>query len=360
MPSPGRNSLAMPPFGRAAICSCMNIAEVISSMDPLVFEPYLRPMVWGGRKLEELFCKRLSPEGNFGESWEISPHPHHVSRVAEGPRSGQTLEDLCREFPKELLGERTPPGTGFPLLIKILDCDQLLSIQVHPTDQLARRITGESLGKTEAWVILHAEPTAKVYAGFLPGVTRDEVMHRLAEGTLESALHGFTPQPGDCLFLPAGTVHAVGGGVVMAEVQQASDATFRLYDWNRPGPEGKPRRLHIQEALEAIDWNKGPVGPVTPNLVEGTAEGVLRERLVRCPYFELERATLAGGSLSEPMERALIWIVLEGTGELRVGENYRHVFHQGQTVLVPFSTRESTWSSPEEGSSLSLLRVSWY
>src|SRR5690606_7579266 len=140
--------------------------------------------------------------------------------------------------------------------------DQLLSIQVHPTDKLARRLTGESFGKTEAWVILHAEPTAIVYAGFLPEVTREEVERRLAEGTLECALHHFTPRPGDCLFLPAGTVHAVGGGVVMAEVQQASDATFRLHDWNRLGPDGKPRQLHIQEGLEAIDWSQGPVNPV--------------------------------------------------------------------------------------------------
>lgn len=312
-------------------------------MGPLIFDPYLRPMVWGGRSLGSLFGKSLPTDGPYGESWELSPHPHHVSRVAEGPLAGWSLADLCRDRPREIFGTPLPADLRFPLLIKLLDCRELLSIQVHPTDELARRLAGETFGKTEAWVILHAEAGARIYAGFKRGVTRAEVEHRLADGTLDAALHAFTPRPGDCVFLPAGTVHAVGGGVVMAEVQQASDATFRLYDWNRLGVDGKPRPLHIHQALEAIDWSAGPVEPLVPEVATGCLPGVKQEGLVRCPNFGLDRISLESDFPVTAVGRPSIWMVLSGAARLSTRE-YGRVFRAGETVLVPAAVQEVSWS----------------
>src|SRR5262245_54786898 len=214
-------------------------------MDPLVFEPYLRPQVWGQRRLGGMFGKAIPLSGNYGESWEISAHPHHVSRVAEGPWKGQLLTDLCATQSGEIFGKQAAPAR-FPLLIKLLDCDELISVQVHPADEVAARLLPGEMGKTEAWVVLEAEPTGRIYAGLLPGIRRRELEEHLANGTVAQCLNSFTPMAGDCIFLPAGTVHAVGGGVVLAEVQQTSDATFRLFDWHRLGPDGKPRTLHIE------------------------------------------------------------------------------------------------------------------
>src|SRR5262245_60127583 len=216
-------------------------------MEPLVFEPFLRSMVWGGRRLSEWFGKRL-PQGPVGESWEISAHPQHVSRVAEGPFLGQSLDDLCRCNSREIFGASAPADGRFPLLIKLLDCRDWLSVQVHPTDDIAARLLAGERGKTEAWVVLGADPDARIYAGLVPGTTRADLEARLGHGSVADCLHSFTPRVGDCLFLPAGTVHAVGGGIVLAEVQQCSDATFRLFDWNRVGLDGKPRPLHVHEA----------------------------------------------------------------------------------------------------------------
>lgn len=328
-------------------------------MDPLVFEPYLRPMVWGGRQLEELLSKSLPPDIPVGESWEISPHAHHVSRVAEGPWEGKGLDELCRDHATELFGDDLSPAAGFPLLIKWLDCRQLLSIQVHPSDELAPVLAGETYGKTEAWVIVQAEAGAKIHAGLLSGVTQEQVEQGLADGQLEGLLHQFAPRPGDCLFLPAGTVHAVGGGVVMAEVQQASDATFRLYDWNRLGTDGKPRPLHIQEALKSIDWSRGPVNPVVPERLPADREGIVRERLVRCPYFDMTRVLVDSAIYSEQGGGAAVWIVLEGAGCLETDSSYQRPFRQGETVLVPFSAGTVTWVPAEAGAPLVLLRVGW-
>ena len=295
-------------------------------MEPLVFEPYLRPTPWGGRKLGELFAKPLPPTGNFGESWEISPHPVHVSRVAHGRYQGKTLNELCESHPQDIFGSSVP--RPFPLLIKLLDCRELLSIQVHPNDALAPTLSSECNGKTEAWVVLHAEGRSKIYAGFKPGVARAEVEKRLAAGTLEAALHSFTPQVGQCIFLPAGTVHAVGGGVVMAEVQQASDATFRFYDWNRVGSDGKPRQLHVREALASIDWSRGPVEPVTPSLVRH--EGDIREeRLVRCDCFTIDRFTLQANATLETAGPT-IWMALSGVAAMGAVS-----LPAGSSVLVP-------------------------
>jgi mannose-6-phosphate isomerase len=315
-------------------------------MDPLVFEPYLRPQVWGDRRLEKLLGKELPPQGNFGESWEISVLPHHVSRVSEGRFKGNLLTDLCATQSREIFGNHVPAHSRFPLLIKLLDCHDWLSVQVHPSDENARKLLGEENGKTEAWVILDVEPSGRIYAGLLPGITRHDVQRHLAAGTVVECLHSFQPNPGDCIFLPAGTVHAVGGGVVMAEVQQSSDATFRLFDWNRLGSDGKPRPLHIRESLESINWNAGPVQPVGSTAIIDLPKNVRGEYLVQCEYFQLARFLFTGAFNNPHSECLTIWIVLAGSAELRsAADGFQRLFQRGETVMVPAFSNRLFWNA---------------
>lgn len=308
-------------------------------MDPLVFTPYLRPMVWGGRRLGDVLGKPLPPEGTWGESWEVSSHPSHVTCVAEGPLAGVSLTDLCRRHGRELFGPGAPAYDAFPLLVKYLDANDLLSVQVHPDDDQAMRLSGERFGKTEAWVVLAASPGGRIYAGLKPGIDRAAFERALAEKRVAGCLHSFAPKPGDCLFLRAGTVHAVGGGVLMAEVQQSSDATLRLYDWDRLGSDGKPRPLHVEQSLEAIDWSAGPLGPVKGRPLPGLPG----ERLVECCYFVMDRFRLAGDPGSPYAGRLSLWLLLEGRGELSTATGYRRSFAAGATVLVPASAEGVRW-----------------
>jgi mannose-6-phosphate isomerase len=308
-------------------------------MDPLVFAPYLRPMVWGGRRLGDVLGKPIPPDGTWGESWEVSVHDMHVSHVADGPLAGQSLPTVCQQHARELFGAARPAGDGFPLLIKYLDANELLSVQVHPDDQKAMKLSGERFGKTEAWVVLSAAPEGRIYAGLKPGVDRARLEEALARGQVADCLHSYSPSPGDCLFLRAGTVHAVGGGVLMAEVQQSSDATLRLYDWDRVGSDGKLRPLHIRESLEAIDWSAGPLAPVQGQPLPGLPG----ERLVACPYFVMERFHLETDYSFPYQGKLSIWLVLAGEAELLTTSGYRRAFAQGSTVVVPADTLGAHW-----------------
>lgn len=322
-------------------------------MGPLVFEPFLRPMVWGGRRLGERFGKPL-PQGPVGESWEISAHPQHVSRVAEGPLQGRSLDDLCRCSGRDIFGANAPADGRFPLLIKLLDCRDWLSVQVHPDDALATQLLQGERGKTEAWVVLEAEPEARIYAGFLPGITRADVELELARGSVARCLHSLAPHVGDCLFLPAGTVHAVGGGVVLAEVQQCSDATFRLFDWNRVGFDGKPRPLHIHESLAAVNWRSGPVNPVlaTALTVPGGNRG---ECLVCCPYFRMDRYYLVEEMETPAPNELSIWMLIDGAARLRtMDDSFARQCRRGDTVMVPATAPGCRW---ETSSGATLLRM---
>ncbi|MBM4069333.1 MAG: class I mannose-6-phosphate isomerase [Planctomycetes bacterium] len=323
-------------------------------MEPLAFEPFLRPLVWGGRRLGELFGKPL-PEGAVGESWEISAHPQHVSRVADGPLRGRALDDLCRNCARELFGDHPLPDGSFPLLIKLLDCRDWLSVQVHPNDEIAARLLPGERGKTEAWVVLEAEPEARIYAGLTPGTTQGKLESGIADGSVADCLHSFVPRVGDCLFLPAGTVHAVGGGVVIAEVQQCSDATFRLFDWKRVGLDGKPRPLHIREALESIDWRQGPVTPVTPvTTVKGTEIGPCGERLVRCPYFGLDRYFLEEAMELPARDELSIWMVIEGCARLLSVNGHESRCRRGDTIMLPATASRCRW---EPAPKATMLRI---
>jgi mannose-6-phosphate isomerase len=322
------------------------------SWHPLVFTPYLRPQIWGGRALAERFGKPLATAEPYGESWEISGHPHHISVVSEGPHAGETLADLCEKYPHEIFG-RTIPGDGkFPLLIKLLDCHELLSVQVHPNDEQAEQILGNEKGKTEAWVVIDSLESGEIYAGLKPGMNRSQFEQHMADKTTGQALHRFRPHAGDCVFIPAGTIHTMGGGVLIAEVQQTSDATFRIFDWNRLDKNGASRALHLQESLMAIDFSKGPVAPVEPRpLADGG------QRLIECPYFTIDRYS-SPKSVAVPTGELSIWMLLGGSAEL-VGDDgeYRRLFTAGQSVLVPAAAKSLAWIGTMTDSPAQLLRI---
>jgi mannose-6-phosphate isomerase len=257
-------------------------------MGPLCFVPFLRPMVWGGRRLGDTLGKMLPDNNLYGESWEVSDHPLHASIVASGALAGKSLRDIFLSRRRELLGDAADSHVVFPWLIKHLDAQDWLSVQVHPDDEAVKHWWPGEGGKTEAWFVLEALPGSKIYAGLKPGVDERALRRSLETGNVAECLHSFVPRPGDCVFLPAGTVHAVGGGVLLAELQQTSDATFRLFDWNRRDAQGQSRPLHLEQSLACINWRQGPVMPVA-----ASAQPAVRQPLVECRYFRLEfcRAT---------------------------------------------------------------------
>jgi mannose-6-phosphate isomerase len=322
----------------------------IDVLGPLTFAPLVRSAIWGGRRLGEELGKRLPSDEPYGEAWDLSSHPAMTTRVVGGPLEGWPLDRVWREQYHALTGHTGTPGP-FPLLLKWLDCRDWLSVQVHPSDDVAGRLLGDPFGKTEAWFILDAGPDGRVYAGLKAGVGPGELRAALANGTVADCLHQFRPAPGDCLYLRAGTVHAVGGGVLMAEVQQSSDATFRLFDWNRPGADGQPRPLHIEESFASIDWQAGPVDPVVPQSL--SFGGNLRETLVEGTYFQVERWTLAGGRLSNPAEGRLS-LVMVVRGQARLAwPGGEEVVTRGETRVIPACCAAVSW----EGSADTQLLV---
>lgn len=257
-------------------------------LPPLRFAPIFKTALWGGDRLPALFNARPSRDP-IGEAWVLSDCSDQPSIVADGPLAGTSLRDLMARMPDRLLGRATAPHGRFPLLVKFLHARQPLSVQVHPTDAQARRLEGPgAAGKTEAWVVLEVDPDARVYAGLPPAANADTLRRAILRGAVEDLLFAHAPQPGDCYFLPAGTVHSIGGGLVLFEVQQTSDLTYRLYDWGRTDPKtGKERELHLEKGLSCVDYRQGPCRPARP-----TVEVRGRPRLVplaECAYFTLGR-----------------------------------------------------------------------
>ena len=291
---------------------------IYSLQQPLRFEPFLRPMVWGGRHLARYLAKNLATPEPYGESWEVSDHPLHVSRLATASLFGVTLRQLMQTNREELLGPAADRFATFPWLFKLLDAQDWLSVQVHPDEAAVKKLWPGEGAKTEAWYIVDAGPNSRIYAGLKPGVGPAELRHALEHGSVADCLHAFTPKPGDFVFLPAGTVHAFGGGVFVAEIQQTSDATFRLFDWNRHG-----RKLHVEEAFASIHWDQGPVDPIAP-----VGE---RQHVVACPYFEVERIRSAAAFPLGGVGRLQALLVTEGQGRFANGE----FFMAGDVWLLP-------------------------
>ncbi len=219
---------------------------------PFTFQPIFKDRVWGGRKLEQLYGKVLPPHSPIGESWEITDRPEGVSVITNGPLAGRDLRWLMEHHAQELLGDSQPCAGRFPLLVKILDAQEKLSLQVHPPAHQAAELRGDP--KTEMWYVADATPDADLFVGLRRGATRAEFERRIQDGSVAECFHRIQVKRGDAMFLPSGRVHALGAGNLIFEIQQNSDTTYRVFDWNRVGLDGKPRELHIPQALAAIDF----------------------------------------------------------------------------------------------------------
>lgn len=304
---------------------------MVQPMSPLFFTPLIKRIVWGGRRLGDLLGKPIGPASDYAESWEIVDHGADQSVVEVGPLAGQTLGGLLRVYNAELLG-RHAGQDRFPLLLKYLDCHRVLSVQVHPDDDYARTMQEPDLGKTEAWYVVDAVPGSRIYAGLKPGVDRPTLAAAVRSGRTEDCLHSWQPQAGECVFIPAGTVHALGGGLVVAEIQQSSDTTFRLFDWNRVGDDGQPRTLHVDQALDVTDFARGPVTAQSPRVADdGTRE------LVACDRFVLREARLTpaesvrlGGD-----DTLRLLTVPHGAAVLETTDGPSYNLPLGRSVLLP-------------------------
>ncbi len=307
-------------------------------MYPLRFQPIFKNYIWGGKRLGKILGKETGP-GIWAESWEIVDHADNQSVVLEGPWKGKSLGELLKTRGADLLGQRVfeeldaqknPENLRgrFPLLLKFLDASRVLSVQVHPDDQMGATLTPPDLGKTEAWYVIDAKPDSEIFAGLKSGVSRSDLDAAIQQGTAESLLHRFTPQAGDCVFIQAGTVHAIGEGLLVCEIQQASDTTFRLFDWNRVGNDGQPRPLHIQKGLDAIDFDLGPINAVSPSNSNGI------ENLVSCEKFVLNRMQLTETARVGGDGKFTILAVIEGELLLK-GDPCSDSMVRGQTALIP-------------------------
>ena len=299
---------------------------------PFIFKPIFKERVWGGRKLEELYQKALPPGVPIGESWEISDRPGDTSTIANGPLAGRDLHWLMQNHRRELLGEATPQAGRFPLLVKVLDAREKLSLQVHPPAQKAAQLGGEP--KTEMWYIADAAPEAELFVGLKRGVTRQEFEQKVTTGTVAECFHRAGVRAGDAMFLPSGRVHAIGAGLVIFEIQQNSDTTYRVFDWNRVGLDGKARELHLAESFASIDFSD-----FEPPLLSRACrrESNLEIRpLVNDPLFSVESITAAArGSMRLPAKLGIIGAV-EGTVTV-TGAAQAVRLAKGQFCLAPAS-----------------------
>ncbi len=328
-------------------------------MLPLVLDPFLRPQVWGGARLRGGFNKRAAADAKIGESWEVSGHPLHISCVAEGPLSGISLNDLWRMHRDEWCPHpELRTSLRFPWLVKLLDCGEASSLQVHPNNAQAARWQPGETGKTEAWYVLHADPGSRLYTGLQPGVTEAELRHRLAAGTVEEVLHAVTPQVGEAYLIPAGVPHAISAGLVLFEIEQCSDITLRLFDWNRVDAQGRPRQLHVEEALRCLDWQHPAVNHSLPRELPVIRQGVQAQRLVTCEWFVMDRVTVLT-EWATSADVLTIWFVVNGSGLLETTDGeWSRTCHRGQTILTPPDSQHLCWTS-QLAEPLQLLRCSW-
>jgi mannose-6-phosphate isomerase len=302
------------------------------SLYPLRFEPMFQYRLWGGRGLGEWMGETLPGEDPIGEAWVLSDRADHSSRVSNGPLKGTSLTELMTNAREALLGPLGEAHDRFPLLLKFLDVRQMLSVQVHPRDDQADLIPAGDTGKSEAWVVLEAEPEARIYAGLKPGATKAD-LRALSEATVDDRLTNFTPQAGQGVMITAGTVHSLGDGVMVFEVQENSDVTFRLYDWDHVDARtGRPRALQVDQALACIDLAQGPVAPVRP-AVEETGP-VTREHLFDDPHFSLWRRRGAAAFDVGAEDAARILVCVDGEGVVEhAGQDWP--VERGAVVLLP-------------------------
>lgn len=306
---------------------------------PIAFEPLFMERVWGGRRLAEVYGKALPPDAVIGESWELSDREEAESVVRSGPLKGRTLHELWRDHRADVLGARArawETWERFPILVKLLDATQTLSVQVHPPSELADELGGEP--KNEMWILAESEPGAHIYAGLDPGVTREAFEAALKAGDdVAEMLHRIDVDQGDAIFIPSGRVHAIGAGCLIVEVQQNSDTTYRVFDFNRPGLDGEPRELHVPQSMRSIDWHD-----VQPRLLAPDGEA-----LAHTPFFEVDRWTVEAERPAAPDGEGAILCVL--TGEIAcAGER----FGPGEFLLAPAAAALTV--APADGAATAL------
>jgi mannose-6-phosphate isomerase len=299
---------------------------------PLRFEPIYQYRLWGGRRLAKLLAAPLPDDEPIGEAWLLSDRDERASRVADGPLQGATIRQLLEQSPEQMLGKWAGRFQRFPLLLKFLDARDVLSVQVHPADGKTVLLPPGESGKTEAWVVLETGPKSRIYAGLQPGTTADVLRRALAQRTVADQLASFAPRPGDAVFIKAGTVHSLAD-VVVFEVQQNSDVTFRLYDWDRVDTKtGQRRALHVDQALACIDFSQGAIGPTTP-VVESTTP-VRRERLFDCEHFRLWRLRGETPFNVGAAGASRVLVCIDGGGQLEHGADI-HAVRKGDVLLLP-------------------------
>jgi mannose-6-phosphate isomerase len=302
---------------------------------PLTFQPIFKERVWGGRQLVDLYQKELPSGAVIGESWEISDRPGDASVISNGTFAGKDLRWLMEHEADDLIGSAHAPGDRFPLLIKLLDAQDKLSLQVHPPARVAAQLGGEP--KTEMWYVAAAAPGAELYVGMRRGISRANFELRLATGQLEGGIHRIKVRRGDVLFLPSGRFHAIGAGLVIFEIQQNSDTTYRVFDWNRKGLDGQLRELHVPQALASIDFDDYEPGLVTAPPVAGP--NFTTRALVNDPLFRVNEVVLSAGDYHLPRvpKPQIIGVV---AGEIVVRGGMAAVpLRAGQFCLVPACLR---------------------
>ncbi|MFK7910707.1 MAG: type I phosphomannose isomerase catalytic subunit [Akkermansiaceae bacterium] len=291
-------------------------------MEVITFSPLYMERVWGGRELENVYGRSLpTADAPFGESWEMTDRPDEQSVVNSGNFKDMTLGELWQQKREEIFGDGLDKSERFPLLIKILDARDDLSIQVHPPADIAPDLGGEP--KTEMWYIADADPGAKLYVGMKQGVTREDFQTAIENGTVDQIVHAITPKKGDSIFIPSGRLHAIGAGLLIYEIQQNSDTTYRVFDWNRMGLDGSPRQLHIEESMRCIDFNDVEPAMDTPN----------GDTLAHCPYFQVDQLDLTSGTSVGNPDAGRFSIVTVVSGQIESSDGRTH--SAGDFLLVP-------------------------
>ena len=312
--------------------------------DLLRFTPKLFARIWGGRRLPGIVGQAAPPGQPAGEAWLLSDHPEHSSVVTAGPHAGKTINALLGEDETALLGSgarRTRHGR-FPLMLKLLDTAVALSVQVHPDDQCAAALGEDDVGKTEMWHVLEADEEALLYTGLTPGTTRESFSAAISEGVIEARLAARKVSPGDAIIVPAGTVHSIGSGILLAEIQQNSNLTYRVYDWGRNGPGGKPRELHLDKAARAIHFAAPPADFAAP-LAYQSADGATEIYvLAACRHFAAERVHVSGACQGRTRRHSFHLLLALDAGLTVTGTETEVPLEMGHAVMVPAALERYT------------------
>ncbi|HAN17685.1 MAG: mannose-6-phosphate isomerase [Bacteroidetes bacterium GWC2_33_15] len=305
----------------------------MNQLYPLKFKPIFKEKIWGGNRLKSILNKRFKDGKKIGESWEISGIEGNLSVVENGFLAGNDLQEIIEVYMGDLVGERIYEqfGLEFPLLIKFIDATEVLSVQVHPDDALAAK-HHNTLGKTEMWYIIHSEKNSKIISGFNHEMDKHHYLHHLNNNELQGILNYHDTRPGDVFYIPSGRIHAIGGGVLLAEIQQSSDITYRIYDWDRKDEKGNSRELHNEFALDAIDFKKYDNYKINYKLNKNQSSKILSTRYFQANSIVLDKKTELNYNL---LDSFVIFMCIEGEFEIEYYETERVNIKKGETVLVP-------------------------